>query len=396
MLGSVTVLPALLAKLGHRVDRPRVPLLWRLNRRIGAGGISGRLLRPVLAHPRTSAIITGAVLVAVTLPVLTMKTQEGTLDTLPQQIPAVQAYQDIQRSFPSEHPSIDVVLRGQAGQDAAVGAALERVADDSGLASTGPVRVGDDGRTAVLTLTAPQAEGDARNATAVERLRDTVVPRAATDLSGVTAAVGGGVAETMDVNDQPSRLPLVVAFVLILTLIVMGWTFRSVVIAGLTTVLNLLSVGTAFGVMVLVFQHSWADDLLGYTSQGFLVDWVPVFCFVVLIGLSMDYHVFVLSRVREAVASGMPFADAVRVGIRDTAGVVTSAAAVMVSVFAVFATLSMVEMKQMGIGLSVAILVDATLIRLVLLPALLLLLERPLAKAWAPPQHREVKELQYA
>ena len=396
VLGSVTVLPALLAKLGHRVDRPRVPLLWRLNRRIGAGGISGRLLRPVLAHPRTSAIITGAVLVAVTLPVLTMKTQEGTLDTLPQQIPAVQAYQDIQRSFPSEHPSIDVVLRGQAGQDAAVGAALERVADDSGLASTGPVRVGDDGRTAVLTLTAPQAEGDARNDTAVERLRDAVVPRASTELSGVTAAVGGGVAETMDVNDQPSRLPLVVAFVLILTLIVMGWTFRSVVIAGLTTVLNLLSVGTAFGVMVLVFQHSWADDLLGYTSQGFLVDWVPVFCFVVLIGLSMDYHVFVLSRVREAVESGMPFADAVRVGIRDTAGVVTSAAAVMVSVFAVFATLSMVEMKQMGIGLSVAILVDATLIRLVLLPALLLLLERPLAKAWAPPQHREVKELQYA
>jgi putative drug exporter of the RND superfamily len=197
----------------------------------------------------------------------------------------------------------------------------------------------------------------------------------------------------MDVNDQPSRLPWVVAFVLALTLVIMGWTFRSVVIAALTTVLNLLSVGTAFGVMVLVFQNSWADGLLDYTSQGFLVDWVPVFCFVVLIGLSMDYHVFVLSRVREAVASGVPFTDAVRDGIRDTAGVVTSAAAVMVSVFAVFATLSMVEMKQMGIGLSVAILVDATLIRLVLLPALLLLLERPLAKAWAP-REEAARELQ--
>jgi len=219
------------------------------------------------------------------------------------------------------------------------------------------------------------------------------VPRAATDQS--TWAVGGPVAETIDVNDEPNRLPWVIAFVLVLTLIVMGWTFRSVVIAALTTVLNLLSVGTAFGVMVLVFQNSWADGLLDYTSHGFIVDWVPVFCFVVLIGLSMDYHVFVLSRVREAVASGMPFADAVRTGIRDTAGVVTSAAAVMVSVFAVFATLSMVEMKQMGIGLSVAILIDATLIRLVLLPALLLLLERPLNKAWAP-QRLEVKELQYA
>jgi putative drug exporter of the RND superfamily len=384
VLGSVTVLPALLAKLGHRVDRPRIPLLWRLNRRIGAGGISGRLLRPVLANPRTATLITGAVLVAVTLPVLTMKTQEATLDTLPQSIPAVQAYQDVQRSFPGEHPSIDVVLRGPAGSDAVSTAALEQVAHGSGLAPVGQVRVGDDGRTTVLTLTAPQAEGDPRNDAAVERLRDTVVPRAATTLSGATWAVGGDVAETIDVNAQPSRLPWVVAFVLALTLIVMGWTFRSVVIAALTTVLNLLSIGTAFGVMVLVFQHSWADGLLGYTSQGFLVDWVPVFCFVVLIGLSMDYHVFVLSRVREAVASGMPYAQAVRDGIRDTAGVVTSAAAVMVSVFAVFATLSMVEMKQMGIGLSVAILIDATLIRLVLLPAMLLLLERPLTKAWAP------------
>ena len=391
VLGSVTVLPALLAKLGRKVDRPRVPLLWRLNRRIGSGGISGRLLAPVLANPRTATLVTGAVLVAMSLPVLGMKTQEATLDTLPQEIPAVQAYQDIQRSFPSQHPSVDVVVRGPSGADAA--ASLDQVAGASGLETSGPVRVGDDGRTAVLTLITAHAEGDSRNDASVERLRDTVVPRAATDQA--TWAVGGPVAETIDVNDEPNRLPWVIAFVLVLTLIVMGWTFRSVVIAALTTVLNLLSVGTAFGVMVLVFQNSWADGLLDYTSHGFIVDWVPVFCFVVLIGLSMDYHVFVLSRVREAVTSGMPFADAVRTGIRDTAGVVTSAAAVMVSVFAVFATLSMVEMKQMGIGLSVAILIDATLIRLVLLPALLLLLERPLNRAWAP-QRLEVKELQYA
>jgi len=386
VLGSLTVLPALLAKLGRWVDRPRVPLLWRLNRRIGSGGISGRLLAPVLARPRTSAVVTGAVLVAVALPAFSMKSQDGTIDTLPQEIPAVQAYQDVQQSFPSEHPSVDVVVRGPvdgtAGADAK--ASLEQVADASGLQTAGPVQVGDDGRTAAVTLVAPHAEGDPRNDDAVERLRDTLVPRASADLTGAAWAVGGPVAATMDVNDQPNRLPWVIAFVLVLTLIVMGWTFRSLVIAALTTVLNLLSVGTAFGVMVLVFQNSWADGLLDYTSQGFIVGWVPIFCFVVLVGLSMDYHVFVLSRVREAVASGMPFADAVRTGIRDTAGAVTSAAAVMVSVFAVFAMLSMVEMKQMGIGLSVAILVDATLIRLVLLPALLLLLERPLAKAWAP------------
>ncbi len=393
VLGSVTVLPALLAKLGRWVDRPRVPLLWRLNRRIGSGGISGRLLAPVLARPRTAAIVTGVVLVGVTLPAFAMKTADGTLDTLPQQIPAVQAYQDVQRSFPSEHPPIDIVVH--ASSDADARASLDEVAAASGLETSGPLQVGDDGRTAVLSLVTAHAEGDARNDATVERLRDTVVPRAASDRTGATWAVGGPVAETIDVNAQPNRLPWVIAFVLVLTLVVMGWTFRSVVIAALTTVLNLLSVGTAFGVMVLVFQNSWADDLLDYTSQGFIVEWVPVFCFVVLVGLSMDYHVFVLSRVREAVTAGVPFPEAVRSGIRDTAGVVTSAAAVMVSVFAVFAMLSMVEMKQMGVGLSVAILVDATLIRLVLLPALLLLLERPLTRAWAPrPVRSRVREPQ--
>ena len=143
---------------------------------------------------------------------------------------------------------------------------------------------------------------------------------------------------------------------------------------------NLLSVGAAFGVMALVFQHSWADWILDYQSSGFIVDWVPLFCFAVLVGLSMGYHVFVLSRIREGLRSGLPHRQAVEHGIRETASVVTSAAMVMVSVFAVFATLSMVEMKQMGVGLSVAILVDATVVRLVLLPALLLVLEKRLTR----------------
>ena len=381
VLGSLTVLPALLAKLGRWVDRPRVPLLWRLNRRIGPGGISSRILAPVVANPRTSALLTGLLLVALSAPALAMKTGDGTLDTLPQKIPAVQAYQDVQRSFPSEHPSIDVVMSGDDAK-----AALADVADASGLEPGGPVQVGR-GDTAVLTLVAPEVEGDPRNDTTLERLRATVVPRAAQDYPGTTWAVGGPVADLVDVNAEPNRLPWVIAFVLVLTLVIMGWTFRSVVVAGLTTALNLLSVGTAFGVMVLVFQNSWADGLLDYTSQGFLIAWVPVFCFVVLIGLSMDYHVFVLSRVREAVASGLPFADAVRTGIRDTAGVVTSAAAVMVSVFAVFATLGMLEMKQMGVGLAVAVLIDATLVRIVMLPSIMVLLGR---KAWWPNRlHRQ-------
>jgi RND superfamily putative drug exporter len=180
---------------------------------------------------------------------------------------------------------------------------------------------------------------------------------------------------------QTSRLPWVIGFVLLLTSVMMGLTFRSVTIALVTTVLNLASVAAAFGVLTLVFQHTWAEGLLGFTSTGFVVDWIPLFMFVVLIGLSMDYHVFVLSRIRENVDRGLPQRLAVEAGITGSAGIVTSAAAVMVSVFALFATLSMLELKQMGVGLAVSVLVDATLIRVVMMPSLLVVLGRA---AWWP------------
>jgi RND superfamily putative drug exporter len=166
----------------------------------------------------------------------------------------------------------------------------------------------------------------------------------------------------------------------------MGLAFRSVPIALVSTGLNLASVGVAFGILTLVFQHGWAAGALDFTSPGFVIDWIPLFVMVVLVGLSMDYHVFVISRIREHVQNGMPTRLAVARGIRDTAGVVTSAAAVMVSVFAIFATLSMMEMKMMGVGLSAAILFDATVIRLVMLPAILVLLGE---RAWWPSRPRQ-------
>lgn len=169
-------------------------------------------------------------------------------------------------------------------------------------------------------------------------------------------------------------MPFVIAYVLLLTLVIMGLTFRSGVIALLSAGLNLLSVGVAFGVMTLVFQHGWASELMDFSAPGYLIEWVPLFVMVVLVGLSMDYHVFVLSRVREHVAAGLPSRLAVQRGVMDTAGVVTSAAAVMVAVFSIFAVLSMMELKMLGVGLAVAILVDATVIRLVALPAILMLL----------------------
>ena len=180
----------------------------------------------------------------------------------------------------------------------------------------------------------------------------------------------------VDMTDwMDGRLPWVVGFVLALTLVVMAVSFGSVWLAAATVGLNLLSVGAAYGVLELVFGGStWAEGLLGFTTTGTVAAWLPLMLFVMLFGLSMDYHVFVTSRVREARDSGLTAAEAIRHGVARSAGVVTAAAAVMVGVFSVFGTLSLLEMKQMGVGLAVAILLDATVVRGILLPSVLALL----------------------
>ena len=217
-------------------------------------------------------------------------------------------------------------------------------------------------------------------------LRTTVVPDRVDGIDGAEFAVGGQIAEQYDSTKALSDgLPVVVAVILTLTMVMLVVTFRSPVIALVSTLLNLMSVGAAFGVLALVFQHSWAEGLLDFTSNGTVVEWIPMFMLAVLVGLSMDYHVFVLSRIREGIDNGLPPKVAVRAGVTQTAGVVTSAALVMVSVFALFAAQSMVEMKQMGVGLAVAILIDATVVRLVLLPSILVLLGN---RAWWPRRTR--------
>jgi RND superfamily putative drug exporter len=253
--------------------------------------------------------------------------------------------------------------------------------------------VSDDDTAAVLSLVAPTDEGTDESVDALHKLRDDLVPQYLDPVGAEEQAVGGGVAESQDfAQNQRDKLPLVLAFVLGLTLLMMGITFRSVVIALVTTVLNLLSAAAAFGVLTLVFQHGWFESLLGFTAPGFAITWIPLFVFVILVGLSMDYHVFVLSRVREGMRRGLSPREAVQAGVSETAGVVTSAAAVMVAVFGIFATLGMMEMKQMGVGLAAAILIDATLVRVIMLPSILALLGRA---AWWPgrlarrPKHVE-------
>jgi RND superfamily putative drug exporter len=187
--------------------------------------------------------------------------------------------------------------------------------------------------------------------------------------------VTGLTAQSKDFNDLvKARAPLVFVFVLGLAFLLLLTTFRSIVIPAKAIVLNLLSVGAAYGVMVWIFQQGHLEGLLGFTSLGGIVSWLPLFLFVILFGLSMDYHVFILTRVREAYDHGQPTGEAVRHGIKSTASVVTSAAIVMVFVFGIFATLSSIDFKMLGVGLALAVLIDATIIRAVLLPATMKLL----------------------
>ncbi|WP_246060580.1 MMPL family transporter [Nocardioides dongxiaopingii] len=387
VLGSVTVLPALLAKLGRWVDRPRVPLLWRLNARIGRGGLSTRILAPVVRRPGVALLLSGLVVAALALPALGLRVHAGNLDTLPASVPEVQTMREVAAAFPSEGTVVDVVVGSDDDAVARALTSLERAAVATGdFTATGEAPSTARGTT-VLHLGLPYEESDERVDDAVRALRADLVP-AAFDGTDAEVVVGGDAAVSLDTADRfGGRLPLVVGFVLLLTFLMMLVTFRSVVVAALSTVLNLASVGVAFGFLVLVFQHGWGSGLLDFTNPGFVIDWLPLFVLVVLVGLSMDYHVFVVSRIREHVSAGLPTRVAVQRGIADTAGVVTSAAAVMVSVFAIFATLSMLEMKMMGVGLSAAILLDATLVRLVMLPAALVLLGE---RAWWPVRPRPV------
>jgi uncharacterized membrane protein YdfJ with MMPL/SSD domain len=210
---------------------------------------------------------------------------------------------------------------------------------------------------------------------ALDTLRGQVIPATIGSTAGLDASVTGITAQSKDFNDSmSSHAPIVFAFVLTMAFLLLLVTFRSIVLPLTAIVLNLLSVGAAYGVLALVFQHTWAQGLLGFTSTGAITSWLPLFLFVILFGLSMDYHVFIISRIREAHDKGLRTDDAIAQGIKSTAGPVTSAAIVMVAVFAIFASLGALEFKQLGVGLAVAILLDATLIRAVLLPATMKLL----------------------
>jgi RND superfamily putative drug exporter len=381
MLGSLTVLPALLAKLGKRVDRPRVPLLWRLTNRTGPPRVWPKLLRPALRYPLVTFLLSVLALGTLALPALDMKLKSSGAEDLPRAIPVMQSYDRLTAAFPSEGTTHVVAVRAQPDQAADVKAELtelsNRTQNDPLFAKvTAPViKMSPDQRVTTLEIPSPHVSGTEDGTRSLTELRETLVPATVGTVQGAEYAVGGDIAGNEDYTQNlADRMPLVIGFVLLLTFLIMAVTFRSLVVAATAMLLNSLSAAAAFGTLSLVFQHTWAEGILDFHSNGALVAWIPLFLFAVLFGLSMDYHVFVVSRIREAARSGMSTRDAVAHGISRTAGVVTSAAILMASVFAIFATLSMNEMKQMGVGLAVAVFIDAMIIRVLVLPSLMTLL----------------------
>jgi uncharacterized membrane protein YdfJ with MMPL/SSD domain len=374
MFASLVVLPAVLAWLGDRIEKGRIPFTKRLRRPASESRLWSSIVTKVMRRPVISIVVAGGALVALAIPALGMNVVNTEADDLPSDLPVMQTYDRYKAAFPDEVNEVGVVVEAGDVRSGEVAAAIDELVEQAEASPTlldgTEVDVSDDGTVAEVSIPTKGVGSDDESMAGLDEVRDGLVPATVGGVDGTTVKVTGQAAQSSDFSDLlADRMPLVFAFVLGLAFLLMLVTFRSIVIPIKAIVLNLLSVGAAYGVLVLVFQDGHGESLLGFESNGGITNWLPVFLFVILFGLSMDYHVFILTRVRELYDSGMSTEDAVRKGIAGSAGTVTTAAMVMVLVFSVFATLSFIDFKEMGVGLAVAILIDATIIRGVLLPA---------------------------
>ena len=379
VLGSLTALPAALSLLGSWVDRGKIPFLGRGRTAARRSRVWEALARRVVAKPVLIGGAAAVALAALATPALGMRLANPGFRDLPTSIPVVQNLLTTQRAFPGGPAPAEVVVTGQNLSGPAVRHAVTAIAE---RAATSPVlrepittTLLGHGQVLVVSVPLAGAGTDTRSNQALATLRDQVLPATLGRVSGVNYAVTGMTAGNHDFAAQlDATMPLVFVFVLGLAFLLLMVTFRSVFIPLMSIALNLLSIGAAYGVVTLIFQDGDLHGPLGFSPFGAIVPWIPLFMFVLLFGLSMDYHVFILSRIRELRSRGMPTKEAITTGIGASAGVVTSAAVIMVSVFSIFATLSVIEFKMIGIGLATAILIDATVVRGVLMPAAMSLL----------------------
>jgi putative drug exporter of the RND superfamily len=386
VLGSLTFLPALLAWLGPWADRGRLPYLGRRRMHTEPSKLWAGLAGRVVKRPLIYGGIAAAALLALSAPALGMRVGSPAID-LPSNLGVVQVLTEIQHEFPGRPAPADVVVTGTDLEGPAMAsqiAALRHVASPDGPIRE-PIQVSAvaDGRALVVQVPLAGNGHDQTSDSALLDLENRVLPETIGTVHGASFAVTGDIAASYDfASTLDSRTPLVLAAVGLLAFMLLMAAFRSIAIPIVSIALNLLSVGGAYGLVTFIFQDGHFQSLLGFTSFGALVPWVPLFTFVMLFGLSMDYHVFILSRVRECWRGGATARDAVVGGIASSAGVVTSAAVIMVAVFSIFASLSMIDVKMLGVGLAAAVLIDATIVRGVILPACLAVLGE---RAWYLP-----------
>jgi RND superfamily putative drug exporter len=399
VFAALTLLPAVLSLLGDRVNAVRIPVVGR--RAISSAGSESRfwstLVRRVMRRPLVSLVAAMALLLVAAIPVLAIDTGASGLSTLPDRFPSKEGFNALNRDFPGAGVDpAQIVVQGDASS-VSVRTALERLSASLAQQDAfGPPTQAASGDGEVVVLTVPVA-GDADGAeatSAIRHLRADLIPQAFGDLE-TTVLVGGTTAESVDYFDIVGNwLPIVFAFVLGLSFLLLTVAFRSIVIPAVAIALNLLSVAAAYGLLVLVFQKGVGNGLLGFQQVDTIEAWVPLFLFSVLFGLSMDYQVFLLSRIKERYTQTGDTAGSIAFGVSSTARLITGAALIIIAVFGGFAAGDLVMFQQMGFGVAVALLVDATIVRSVLVPASMKLLgERnwylPSWLSWIPEVHVE-------
>jgi putative drug exporter of the RND superfamily len=392
--GSLTFLPALLSWLGPWADRGRIPFLGRRRTASRPSRLWTTVVRKVVRKPAAWGAIAAIAMLALAGPALSMRLGNPSDGGFSARLPIVQTANRIQAAFPQAPSPAEVVVTGRDLHGPEVRAAMAALRHSA--SATGAIRqpVTDSfiagGRGLVVNVPLQGNGTDASSNAALLELRDRVLPATFGDVSGVSYAVSGETANNYDdIAALHSSTPLVLAVVAVLACLLLLVAFRSIAIPLVSVGLNLLSVSAAYGVVTFIFQDGHFQSLLGFTSYGAIVPWIPLFIFVFLFGLSMDYHVFILSRIRELRSRGAETKEAVIGGISSSAGVVTSAAVIMVAVFSILATLPIIPLKMLGVGLAVAVLIDATVVRGILVPSALAQLgERagylPRGLAWLP------------
>ena len=411
VVGSLTFLPATLAILGDRVNlgRPASWIPWLMTRLPGTGvrargraaldwlrsraqreegsGVWAWLVTRVMARPIPMMVASGVLLLALALPILQLRIGVTDITGFPRSIDGVAGILLLNEKWPQgTDMRLDVVVTKPARADvrAAIEALKVRALTIHGLSGPPTERLSAQGDAALISFTMSGGRNDDANRAIVHEVRDQLRPELFGQLSGVRMLVSGQAAEALDVTQiYVDGTPRIFLFVLGLSFLLMLVAFHSIVIPIKAILLNLLSTGAAFGVMVLVFRDGWLAGPMGITPGGVIESWVPIFIFTILFGLSMDYHLFILTRIKEARDRGLTSRAAVARGISVTAGTITSAASIMVVVFAAFVTLKFVFIQQLGLGLAVAVFIDATIVRSVLLPATMQLLGD--WNWWLPP-----------